>query len=86
MTLQLDPTNSDCLFECTFLLSETLSYIWDKRQVNKKVEIAKLKSTIRAKIELLKKSKYKSNGVNLLTIINLTDFPPAGDLPDAPLA
>ena len=86
VTLQIDPENNDCIFECIFLTAETLEYIWDKRLTNKQIEVERLKSTIRAKINLLKRSKFKNHGTNLLTMMDIIDLPPAGVLPDAPLA
>ena len=56
MSLQLEPTNTDCQLECVFLVAVTLSIIWEKRQGNKRVELENVKAIVSAKAETLKTS------------------------------
>ena len=46
VTLKINPVNADCLFECIFRMAETLSFIWEKRQANKQIEVERLKLTL----------------------------------------
>ena len=70
MKVTLDPTNPDCQLECVFLVAESLSIVWEKRQGNKRMELDHVKARIRARAETLQKSKlYGANGTNLLAML-----------------
>lgn len=72
ISLQLDPTNIDCQLECVFLIAETCTAILEKRQGNKRLDIVAVKAKIRARVETLQKSSsYRSNGTNLLTMMDI---------------
>ena len=72
MSLQLEPTNTDCQLECVFLVAKTLSSIWEKRKGNKRAELEYVKAIVSAKEETLKTSSFfGSNGTNLLTMLGV---------------
>ena len=76
ISLDLNPTNTDCQLECVFLTAETCSIVWEKRQSNKRMEVNSVKATIRARVESLQKSaRFGSNGTNLLAMIEVDKLP-----------
>ena len=70
ITLQFEPTNSDCIRACVWFVSEGMSYIWVKRKAKEPVVMDNLITTMRSNCEILLRSKYGYDGSNLLVLID----------------
>ena len=71
LQLQIMPINNDCLLECVFVLAESLSYVWARRQNREQIDLAQMKSVIRSKCYMLSKSRrVGAHGTNLIAVLD----------------
>ena len=69
--LQIDPANKSNLRACVWIVSEGLSYIWAKRKAKVQIDMETFTAVMGAKCQLLEKSKFGPDGVNLSALINI---------------